>query len=318
MSMDRTELELFERTVAQATARHTGAALDDALRELGWPDALAADPPAAVAVLFPHQGAANATSSALDRVVATGLGLDPTATDAMVLPPLGVHQVPGTADDGRVSVRGVATAAILRRDHTVVVTDAAVVTVATAGLTRRPVQGVDPDFGLVDVRADAVACEPHPDAHDGSWPAAVALAQLALSYELIGAARTMLALAREHALDRMQFGRPISQFQAVRHRLAETLVAIEAAAAIATAAREEPSPELAAIAKSLAGRGARTAARHCQQVLAGIGFTEEHPFHRSFRRVLLLDQLFGSTRALTVEWGTELLRTRQLPPLLPL
>ena len=43
--------------------------------------------------------------------------------------------------------------------------------------------------------------------------------------------RAMLALARQHALDRVQFGRPIASFQAVRHRLAETLVAIEGAEA---------------------------------------------------------------------------------------
>ena len=55
------------------------------------------------------------------------------------------------------------------------------------------------------------------------------------------------------------------------------------------------------MAKALAGRGARTAARHCQQVLAGIGFTTEHEFHRYVRRVIVLDQLFGTSRSLTRE-----------------
>ena len=128
----------------------------------------------------------------------------------------------------------------------------------------------------------------------------------------------MLELARQHALDRIQYGQPIGRFQAVRHRLAESLVAIEAADAVVTAARETPSPELARAAKSLAGRGASAAARHSQQVLAGIGFTAEHPFHRSYRRVLLLDQLFGSAHTLTVELGDQLLRSRRLPVLLPL
>jgi hypothetical protein len=53
-------------------------------------------------------------------------------------------------------------------------------------------------------------------------------------------------------------------------------------------------------------------------VLAGIGFTAEHPFHLYFRRVLVLDQLFGSAHSLTVELGDELLRSRTLPTLLPL
>ena len=72
------------------------------------------------------------------------------------------------------------------------------------------------------------------------------------------------------------------------------------------------------MAKAVAGREARTAARHCQQVLAGIGFTTEHPFHLYFRRVLVLDALFGTSRTLTRALGDDLLATRQLPPLLPL
>ncbi len=72
------------------------------------------------------------------------------------------------------------------------------------------------------------------------------------------------------------------------------------------------------MAKALAGRAARTAARHCHQVLAGIGFTAEHEFHRSVRRVLVLDELFGTAHALTLDLGRQLLATRQLPPLSPL
>jgi len=128
----------------------------------------------------------------------------------------------------------------------------------------------------------------------------------------------MLELAREHALGRIQFGQPISAFQAVRHRLADTLVAVEGAEAALAAAWDSRSPEDAAMGKALAGRAALTAARHCQQVIAGIGFTTEHPFHRYFRRVLVLDQILGSARSLTRQLGAELLRTRRLPPLTPL
>ena len=139
-----------------------------------------------------------------------------------------------------------------------------------------------------------------------------------VGHELVGAARAMLELARAHALDRIQFGQPIGRFQAVRHRLADTLVAVEAADAALDAAWEDPSPPAAAMAKALAGRGARTAARHAQQVLAGIGFTTEHDLHRYVRRVLVLDQLVGAGRALTTDLGHQLLASRQLPPLPPL
>jgi alkylation response protein AidB-like acyl-CoA dehydrogenase len=60
------------------------------------------------------------------------------------------------------------------------------------------------------------------------------------------------------------------------------------------------------------------AAKHGQQVLAGIGFTMEHGLHRWVRRVLLLDEVLGSSRTLTKDLGTELLASRQLPRLLPL
>ena len=128
----------------------------------------------------------------------------------------------------------------------------------------------------------------------------------------------MLELARAHALERVQFGRPISSFQAVRHRLAETLVAIETARAALAAAWEDRSPLAPAIAKALAGRSARTAARHCQQVLAGMGFTTEHPLHRYIRRVLVLDELFGSSRSLTRALGADTVAGRCLPAPLPL
>ena len=72
------------------------------------------------------------------------------------------------------------------------------------------------------------------------------------------------------------------------------------------------------MAKAIAGRSSRTVARHCQQVLAGIGFTTEHPLHRYVRRVLVLDRLLGDSRSLTVALGEDLLRTRQVPALLPL
>ena len=76
------------------------------------------------------------------------------------------------------------------------------------------------------------------------------------------------ALARQHALDRVQFGRPIASFQAVRHRLAETLVAIEGAEATLSLPGDDNPDLTALLAKAAAGKAALTAARHCQQVLA--------------------------------------------------
>ncbi|KPM51719.1 acyl-CoA dehydrogenase [Frankia sp. R43] len=146
----------------------------------------------------------------------------------------------------------------------------------------------------------------------------LAAAHRALGWWLLGTGRTMLALAREHALARAQFGRPIASFQAVRHRLAETLVALEGAEATLNAATASPEPFTCLLAKAAAGRAALDAARHCQQVLAGIGFTAEHDFHHHLRRALTLDGLLGSARDLTRQAGAHIREQGQAPRLINL
>ena len=115
--MDTQELALFREAVTRATEAHRGPALDAALEDLGWSDALEADPATAVSVLFESQGAAHATSSALDRLLAHTLATATTAdtADAVVLPPLRSHEVPGLLEGGRCTVRGLGTTALARR-----------------------------------------------------------------------------------------------------------------------------------------------------------------------------------------------------------
>jgi hypothetical protein len=303
--IDGHDLELFERSLEHATGNHTGATLDAALDDLGWRDAFVDDPRVAVSRLFALQGAANVTSSALNQV----LGGD----GWVVLPALGEWRAAGTSLDGSLHIEGLLIGA--PRDTALVVVSGVGFTVEVGVLRPQPIAGVDPSLGLVAVQGEvADATEVGPV----DWPAAVAVGQLALGHELVGASRRMLDLARDHAVDRIQFGQPIAMFQAVRHRLAETLVAIEAAEAALDAAWLDREPVSAATAKAVAGRAARTTARHCQQVLAGIGFTTEHPFHRHVKRTLVLDQLLGSTHALTLDLGARILATQQLPPLVPL
>ena len=144
-------------------------------------------------------------------------------------------------------------------------------------------------------------------------PVPLAAGRHALGWWLVGAGRAMLSLARQHALDRSQFGRPVASFQAIRHRLAETLVAIEGAEATLVAAAAEPDDLSFLLAKAAAGQAALTAARHCQQVLGGIGFTAEHELHRHVKRALVLDAMLGSSRELTREAG-KALRSRGFAP----
>jgi hypothetical protein len=150
-------------------------------------------------------------------------------------------------------------------------------------------------------------------------PLPLAAGRRAVGWWLVGTGRAMLSMARSHALDRVQFGRPLAGFQAVRHRLAETLVALEGAEAALAAADTSANEDLSAmLAKASAGQAALTAARHCQQVLGGIGFTAEHGLHRHVRRALVLDGLLGSARELTREAGSLLIKERCAPRLVDL
>jgi hypothetical protein len=323
--MEATDRDLFARSIGHAVAAGSGSALDDALGALGWHEALAEDPRTAVSVLFEligAGGAGGARSSALAAVLGHGLGLASATAAGLVLPRPGRADPPGRLDHDRLAVHGLTT--VLRADRSALLVAAAgrdgvvVAEVSVGDLTLRAVDGVAPRMDLVEVTGTDV---PHTVADDlppDRWARAVALARLAVGHELVGTSNKMLELARQHALERVQFDRPISSFQAVRHRLADTLVAVEAGDATLQSAWEEGSPEAASVAKAVAGRGARTAARHCQQVLAGMGFTSEHEFHHCVRRALVLDQLFGAAATLPREFGGQLLATRQLPALPPL
>jgi hypothetical protein len=275
----------------------------------------------AIATLFELQGRANATSSALSRVLAHGLGLE-DETPTVLLPPIGRWHPPGAIEGDHVGVDGLTTVPAANQNTVLVVASTGgsdvAVTVPTSSLELRPVVGLDPDLGLVRVTGEGVGTGARSEGIPVAWAPAVALGRLALSHELVGASRTMLELARQHALDRIQFGRPIASFQAIRHRLAETLVGIEMAEAALDAAWLDRSTDSAAMAKAVAGRQARTTARHCQQVLAGIGFTAEHPLHRSVRRILVLDGIFGTASSITRAQGVAMIDSRALPPLLPL
>jgi hypothetical protein len=313
---------LFERSLRNAVKDHSGQALDAALEELGWSGAMAIEPRAAISILFRLQGENNVSSSALGQVVLFGLGPSDKPVMGVVLPAMGEWDPPGTMDGHGLAVNGLAPAALRAQESAIVVASTErgtrAVEVPTTSLTFERVRGIDPNIDFVRVSAADIGTftDLGPTAPD--WSSAVALARLALAHELVGSCRTMLELAREHALGRVQFDRPISSFQAIRHRLADTLVAIEMADAMIDAAWLDGTPDSAAMAKAVAGRQARTAARHCQQVLAGIGFTTEHPLHLSVKRTLVLDGLFGSAVPLTRALGEEMVRAAQLPPLLPL
>jgi hypothetical protein len=320
--IDADDRALMKETVRSAIAGADGReAVDRILGELGWLEMLDTAPSDAIDVVFTALGASNATASVLDDVVASALGTKPRADLAVLLPGFAAWDPPGRLDARGFHAHGLATARAATAGEMLVVCGAAsapsAVTIPMTVPEVRAVRGIDPDAGCHAVRVrDSTLAATRLD--PAAWQSAVALGRRAVAHQMAGASRAMLALARTHALERVQFGRPIAQFQAVRHRLADALVAVEALDATLTAATQQPNPETAALAKAVAGRTARTVAAHCQQVLAGIGFTTEHPFHRFLKRTLALEGLFGSADEIVLDVGRQLLAARRVPTLIEL
>ena len=294
MFMDPGELGLLEETFRKTMSGASGQVLDVALAELGWRDMVLELPGVAVPLVFRLLGETGAQAPLLNDVLLCAAGRPPGGT--VPLPYAGGAWVVWE-----------------RRDRQGVLGD-----------------GVLGDGVLSDVLDGELPLRTVP-AEDVADQLALAAGRRALGWWLAGTGRAMLSLARAHALDRVQFGRPLAAFQAVRHRLAETFVALEGAEAALAGAEEvasssgRPSADgelavvlAAVLAKAAAGQAALTAARHCQQVLGGIGFTAEHGLHRHVRRALVLDGLLGSARELTREAGILLVKERSAPRLVDL
>lgn len=132
---------------------------------------------------------------------------------------------------------------------------------------------------------------------------ALALGRLALSFEALGASDAMFDVAAEHADQREQFGSTLNSFQAVQFMLAEAHIARTTLREVCEAALLHPTQETTAVAKLVAGRAGRRVGKETLQVLGAIGFTEEHPHHTWFHRVLAIDALLGRSAGLARELG---------------
>ncbi len=161
-----------------------------------------------------------------------------------------------------------------------------------------PVTSIDPARPVAHVRANAVEVGDDRVLSNLRRPAAHALMSTLLSAEAVGVARWATDTASAYAKIREQFGRPIGQFQAVKHKCAEMIATTErATAAVWDAARaidENVGAEFAAaVAATLAPEAAQRCAQDCIQVHGGIGFTWEHDTNVYYRRALMIAACFG-------------------------
>jgi alkylation response protein AidB-like acyl-CoA dehydrogenase len=173
---------------------------------------------------------------------------------------------------------------------------------SVSGLTRRKLETLDATrkvaaLEFVGTQARLIADE---GAAASILERTLRLAAVALAAEQVGAAQKCLDMSVEYAKLRVQFGRPIGSFQAIKHKCADMLLEVESArsaayyAAWAAADGADGLPLLASLAKACCSDAFANAATENIQIHGGIGFTWEHDAHLYYRRAKSTEQFLGS------------------------
>ena len=130
----------------------------------------------------------------------------------------------------------------------------------------------------------------------GTDPGVAESAAILLAAEQIGAAARCLELTVDYSKERVQFGRPIGSFQALKHRMADLYVAVQSARAVVGDAIAKPSATSAALARLAATEAFSKVAGEAIQMHGGIAITWEHDIQLYFKRAHGSAQLFGPVR----------------------
>ena len=168
------------------------------------------------------------------------------------------------------------------------------------GVIRAPVQSMDPTRPLA--RISFAGCPARLLGEGGDWQAVETLldrAAVLFAFEQLGAADAALEMAREYALSRYAFGRPIGSFQAIKHKLADVYIGnalARANAQHAASALMADAPDLAlaaAVARVAACEALERAAREAMQTHGGVSATWAHDCHLFYRRARHLNTCIG-------------------------
>ncbi len=195
--------------------------------------------------------------------------LDGRAADLLVV----AARAPGSEGEAGVSLFAVPASAALRR------------ALPTLDRTRRLAE-----VELRETRVPAAALLGEEGAGGAALGRTLDRARVALAAEQVGGAQRCLDLAVAYAKERVQFGRPIGSFQAIKHRLAEMMVRVESArsaawwAAGVAAQGGEDLPRAASLAKAWSSEAFFHCAAECLQVHGGVGFTWEYDVHLYLKR----------------------------------
>jgi alkylation response protein AidB-like acyl-CoA dehydrogenase len=169
------------------------------------------------------------------------------------------------------------------------------------GLSREPLPTMDQTRKQARLEFDSVQARMLSGEGD-SWAAVSRMLQVAavgLAAEQVGGAQRALEMAVEYAKLREQFGRPIGSFQAIKHKCASMLVAVESMKSAAyyglwaVASGDGELPVVSSIAKVCCSDGYTLVTSENIQIHGGIGFTWEHPAHLYFKRARSSRVLLG-------------------------
>jgi alkylation response protein AidB-like acyl-CoA dehydrogenase len=170
-----------------------------------------------------------------------------------------------------------------------------------SGMTRTPLSTMDQTRKQARIEFSATPARLL-GTEGGGWAAlskTLDLAAVALAAEQVGGAQRVLEMSVEYAKVRVQFGRPIGSFQAIKHKCADMLLEVESAKSAAYyagwAASEDSDelPVVASLAKAYCSDAYFHAAAENIQIHGGIGFTWEHPAHLYFKRAKSSELLLG-------------------------
>jgi alkylation response protein AidB-like acyl-CoA dehydrogenase len=184
-----------------------------------------------------------------------------------------------------------------------------------SGVARRLLESMDPTRKIARIDFRGAHADLLGNLDDGAKPILRTLdeAAIALANEMVGGAQTMLGSAVDYSKLRVQFGRTIGSFQAIKHRLADMLLEVELAksaayyAAQAAAINDPEWPALASLAKAGASEAYLHSAAECIQLHGGIGFTWDNDTHLWFKRAKSSEVFLGQPsyhrELLMQRWG---------------
>lgn len=299
------ERELLRETVSALVDKHASAAAVRQTIEAGtgydeslWK--LLCEQVGAVALVVPEElgGAGGELADAAVVLEELGRTLAPTPLLGTTLAELALLSADEPDTDAIEKLaEGAAIGAVVFDPGFVVNGAIADIVVATDGETLRrwstftatPVDAMDPTRPLARL-------EPQETSAIGADPGLADTAAILVAAEQIGAAARCLDLTVEYAKDRVQFGRPIGSFQALKHRMADLYVAVQSARAVVNAAVAEPSATSAALARFSASEAFSKVAADAVQIHGGIAITWEHDIQLYFKRAHGSAQLLGPPR----------------------